>query len=369
MPQGETFWNPYRFIPIRDEITRRAPATHERFIGKSGTIHCTLENLTLLFLGNQNQFPKSKGRAVIPGSSLKGVLRSLAETVGGGCFVTNPKGQGDHYRSLPDKYKACDNAQKLCITCRLFGMMERGAGARMHMGQVGISDALLPEGQHPQVQPVEILLMGPKPRHASFYLTPATAMPDYRARKFYFHQPRGIENVTPIPQGVRRAMAGDIKTISALRSGHVFSFAVDFYNLSEEELQLLVYVLALEERVEVDVGPERTHLHGPLRHKIGLGKPLGLGTCRIAIHQITYHPDPAIMFASLVPAAGRILEGEPLSQAIVDLTERYVADHSPTMEHLRKMLVWDENDPRSFHYPERTWFQSPGNGGKPLKAL
>src|SRR5271157_3827193 len=96
MPQDEAYWNPYRMVPLRERVVREMPTTDEKFVGLSGTLCCTLENLTSLFIGGnqyvQNMFVTRSGRPVIPGSSLKGMARSLAEIVGGGCSVTNHDG-------------------------------------------------------------------------------------------------------------------------------------------------------------------------------------------------------------------------------------------------------------------------------------
>lgn len=109
MPKDEIFWNPYRMIPVRECIERMTPLTDEKFKGKSGVVSCTLQNLTPLFIGknrhNSQQFLNRNNSCVIPGSTLKGMLRSLAEIVGGGCFVTDRRGQ------YAREYAACNNAR------------------------------------------------------------------------------------------------------------------------------------------------------------------------------------------------------------------------------------------------------------------
>ena len=110
------------------------------------------------------------------------MLRSLAETVGGGCFVTNGEGV-----SLNNQVAACNTVDSLCVACRMFGMMERNkSNARVHKGNVSISDAMIQE-DNPLFENYEILLGGPAVRHRSFYLTPDTDRFDGKSRKFYFH--------------------------------------------------------------------------------------------------------------------------------------------------------------------------------------
>lgn len=382
MPRGEAFWNPYRLVPIRTDFDpderRRPPATHERFTGLTGVLHCTLENLGLLFVADhkdQGQFcdrlVDGARRLVIPGSSLKGACRSLAELVGGGCFSTNPIGDKDRYRGvLPNPYKACTNARSLCITCRLFGMMERDSDARVHQGQVIISDALIREPQEACTnQACDILLMGPKPSHKAFYRTPTTKAFDVLARKMYFHQPRQRDSVPEIPPYLRKKNIDNVRTIYPLRPSHHFDFRVTFTNLREDELEILVYVLALNnyepDPVSVAIEEGGPQLTGCMCHKIGHGKPLGMGSCALTIDSLCYLPPPHRRLASPPQAPPATLRGEILKDEIRRLTRQFVHDPSPTMQHLRKIMVWDESDDRKFHYPEFFWFRDPNDYKKP----
>ncbi len=376
MPQGETFWNPYRMIPVRNRVERKAPVTDEKFTGRSGSISCSLQNLTSIFVGRGNdsslqslRFIKRDGRYVIPGSSLKGMLRSLAEIVGGGCLVTSPSGPGDRYQILDDSYKACGNYRSLCITCRMFGMMARGQGARMHKGKISISDALIRE-KDVRVIPFEILLMNHGTRHRVFYENPETDGFDCLCRKMYFHQPLGKEQVPVIPQAARAAMRdGGIQKIEALTPEHNFRFDVQFTNLELDELKLLVYSLVLEDDIQVTIGNNGPVLNGPMRHKIGMAKPLGLGSCRIFIDRLVYLPDAAVRFSSLTTSEAVTFEGRDLVDEVERLTDGIVRDESPTMQHLRKMMIWNETDTRNFHYPDYTWFRNPENAAIRLKNI
>lgn len=362
MPQDEEFWNPYRMIPVREQIVRKSPLTDEKFKGKSGVISCSLENLTPLFVGksryNSQQFLTRNGKCVIPGSSLKGMLRSLAETVGGGCFVTDPKGQ------YGKEYKACSKVQTLCIACRMFGMMERGKGAKVHKGNVSISDALLQE-EKPETKLFEILLANCGTRHEPFYRTPDTGKIDGKSRKLYFHQPKRTDTVPSIPENLKSRA----ERIAALLPGHHFGFKVHFSNLSKEELELLIYVLALEEDVGVEIGKEKLILHGPLRHKIGYAKPLGMGSCHININRLIYYAPASVRFASLKDTEDTVYEGGSLKEESIKLTRNIISDTSLTMKQFRKMMVWDENDQREFRYPDYNWFQNTANSQKVLKTI
>lgn len=84
---------PYNFIPWFKDKTLRAVPDTKRGVLYSGSIECTLEALTPLLIGaNQDRkedgnepshksFFKVNGSFVIPGSSLKGMLRSFIEII------------------------------------------------------------------------------------------------------------------------------------------------------------------------------------------------------------------------------------------------------------------------------------------------
>lgn len=364
MPQDEKFWNPYRLVPMKGDVQRKPPITDEKFQCKSGLISCSLENLTPLFIGknrlNEQQFLTRKcfqgDRLVIPGSSLKGMFRSLGELIGGGCLITGKENK--------DACSPCSNANSLCITCRMFGMMERGRNARVHRGNLGISDGLLQE-QRARTETFQVLLSNCGVRHEPFYRSPHTGILDGKSRKIYFHQPRRAASVPNVPDNLKpRAWK-----INGLLPNHHFDFEVQFSNLSEKELSLLIYVLVLEEDVNVTVEGNGLTLRGPLRHKIGSAKPLGMGSCHITINKLTYLSDPKERYASLQRTGAQHYEDVALRGEINRQIEMHVNDRSPTMEGLRKMMVWDESDPRDFRYPDYYWFKDPKNSQKELKRL
>ncbi len=371
MPQNEPFWNPYRFVPTRPLVNRERPITDERFKGEalSGTIVCSLVNLTPLFIGANavgasRPFLTSKrdNKPFIPGSSLKGLFRSLAELVGGGCSVIPNK------QHTPDLLKPCADNARLCIACRLFGMMGRGSNAKVLKGKVSIGDAALVKGDG-HTKSMDVYLGQPKTTHGAFYLSPDTNSVDGKIRKYYFHQPLRQEKLTA-PTG----KAADSKwQIQALPHDHKFRFEVQFHNLTEPELALLLYVIALEEEVSVTIPQEKggnLNLTGPMRHKVGYAKSLGGGSCRISIEALTLLPQPVERFSSLSGAEDKVFAGDELRSEVSQRVQIFRSDSCATMEMLRKMMVWDViNDQRDFRFPDYSWFKSGGNGQTPLKTI
>ncbi len=104
------FHNPYNFVtPIRTEnissenaMGRCPPPPHDRYVGYSGQIHCTVNTVTPLFISDSEGIQSANGhntyrffrvptedgteRIAIPSTSLRGMLRSVFETVTNSCF-------------------------------------------------------------------------------------------------------------------------------------------------------------------------------------------------------------------------------------------------------------------------------------------
>jgi len=367
MPLNHNFWNPYRFVPVRDEIRREAPLTGETFKSKahSGAIRCRLTNVSPLYIGvnaNASSRPMyASKQELIPGSSLKGMLRSLAELVGGGCPVTY---NNRVTYKLPRNLYPCYDTKQLCIACRMYGMMVE---SRLLKGKVFIGDAHLTAGDG-RTRDMDVYLGSPKAAHEAFYRSPASGIFDGMARKLYFHQPLQKDKLT-VPSG--RAVERKWR-IQALPHGHVFRFEIQFQNLTDAELSLLLYTVALEEQVTVSTrlnDKERLTLTGPLLHKLGNAKALGGGSCRIEVENLSFLAPPAIRFASLTSSGTKSFEGAELNAELQRLTACHRDDTAPTMEQLRIMMVWDENDPRDFRFPDYLWFKAPGNSRIALKGI
>lgn len=358
MPQGEEFWNPYRMVVVRDaEPKRKSPLSHQAFKGITGSLKCRLTTLTPFLIGkrgfgNEVSFIERDRKPVIPGTSLKGMIRSLAEIVGNGCAVVG-KADSTHI--------ACHNADNLCITCRIFGMMEKGHDAKVFMGKVSFGDGIF-QSDKPVYLNYQVLMGTPNPKHTSFYINSITGKDDQTVRKFYFHQPDQKDTpLYPPSDLINRAWK-----VYPLPKNSVFEFDVTFHNLLDEELNLLLYFIALEEDVSISFDDGRT-VKGSLRHKLGYGKPLGMGSVHIAITKMALIGDMVQRYSKLKPPED--ITEEALKEIIKDKTKTFRADCSLTMTQLRRMLLWNEAESKRFHYPSFNWFRSPGNSNKKLKKI
>ena len=334
--------NPYHFVPLGSPGKRRRVITHESFQGKSGSLTCQLTARTHLFTaaphsegggGHQNlKCVRGKdGKPLIPGSSLKGVIRSVAEALSGSCLTLPMKldyGQSASYNT-PRGFQRCDSKEQLCPACRLFGAMGRGGH---FLGKISIGDA-----QAEDVASVENLtlesLMQPKPRHRVWYENPQQPAV-MRGRKFYYHRPRGAQTTT---QGKYN------KTVEAVKPGTVFAFSVDFTNLENDELALLVFALVLE---------------AEMCHKVGMGKPVGLGSAKIEVTQWQQR-DVQMRYEHLGEGI-ILLETDALTDEIERWTNRYHDFYAPwidSLNDLRRIWRWDRNATANIKYPPHQWFR------------
>jgi len=328
--------NPYNFVPIlwNTPPARERPIGHEKFNGKSGIITCELVAETPIFIPStfdgdiikQNNrrimkefcyrapgHPKTK---IIPGSSLKGVIRSVAEAVANSClsqFAEIYGNNANYANYITDDFRPCSDINNLCITCRMFGML---SSQTVFKGKINFEEATI-QGEYQELDITLPFLATPKPHHGAFYIVNERIA----GRKFYYHSTQII---------TAQSNASHSSAIKPLATGATFIFNVDFENLTDEEYKLLLYSLVLEE---------------DMRHKIGMGKPVGLGSVKISITQI------------------RLLNNERELESIGNLeehieqhTQEFRNNQDANMNALRNIWHWPPENNR--RYPSREWFNT-----------
>ena len=340
--------NPYDFVPVdwSNPPQRHSPSLHDRFNGSSGKLEGTITAKTPIFIfhspksdqGPQPFIKNKQGKHIIPGSSLKGLFRNLVETIGNGCFLlfdeSYKRNDQDRNRTLsyhgklPREFKKCDT-DDLCIACRMFGRIpSQGGSSNLHRGNVLFNDAIeVKICQHEEVY--TIALMEPKPRHSAFYLNRGRIA----GRKFYFHQPLGIQTTN-----VKSRFNQHIKPID---KGSQFAFSMEFTNLKCIELQTLLYALMLEQN---------------MRHKLGYAKPAGFGSVRFEITKLTL-----IDYANRYNANRGVTEykGTKLPTYLSKQTQSFTNNkNSKTLKALRRIWLWDPNNNMQYRYPNRAWFRT-----------
>ena len=336
MPQDENFWNPYRWVTISHKPVEYDDLSYGHTMsGLSGRIWCELEALTPFIVGDgQGMFVKHRhnSRPYIPGTSLKGAIRSLAEVVG-----------------------------NLDIVARTFGYLD---GGNVFAGLIRFRDAEITEELLPpnQWSKYEVAVGQPKPSHTAFY-------PGNNQRKFYHHHPGATQ--------LRAPHAGITQTnpVQPAPPGTRFNFTVNFENLRSSELNLLLYCLMLEEQVTVTLSPaalgldeaqKPVILKGPMRHKMGGAKPHGAGSVRIRITRMELRTDAMARYRG--NDSIEIYKAKALTNELKIRTASFRSRTDQTMKELRTMLIYSLNDPRQpIHYPTYEWFRNGSNVGRQLK--
>jgi CRISPR/Cas system CSM-associated protein Csm3 (group 7 of RAMP superfamily) len=298
---------PYDFVPFAQRVQRAAVIGHERLDLEghyTGRLTFFLRTLTPVFvgtgsyaLGEEAGFPREEvvrpfyrvdGVPTIPGSSLKGVARSVAEAVSPSCVTVSrvnlsklPQGtqlvQGRHGGCAPT------NA---CPACSIFGRMSR-------LSKAQFGDAPLVGAGEGQTRLFRLApLFSPKAfRKPPVYLDERGK---FKGRKFYYHsRPAQDERQPPV---------------EVIPPGHEFQGQVDFENLTAAELGLLFFALGVD---------------GTLTLKLGGGKPLGLGSLR------TVKPELALLGTEHYTQAEpqeTVYSGEGLGKFIGQAIDAALAD-------------------------------------------
>jgi CspA family cold shock protein len=388
MSKHYEFKNPYEFVPLEEAIDRGYDAQPQnRISGEllSGRIRCKLETETPIFIhgigqqqGRSRDFYQDSEGPLIPATSLKGAIRSIAEIVGNCCLSTVPKDlvyqQGRRRTSLrdglghkardvktgqvhtqPAAYRPCTRRDEKCLCCALFGMVEEerkdataaplagrvyfGAG-RPVPGACSETKVRFPEPRG-----------GPRPHHRLFYFEDA-GRGQILGRKLYFHHRDWQETLD------RNVAISQREPIELMAYEGRFDFDVRFENLTEGELGVLLYALELDRE---------------LRHHLGYGKPLGLGTAKITLHALQI-----VRFEANQKATGparylryhlesaredEIWDSVPLTRGSRVETWRQLVLEAwqkrpgggAACDEFRRILRWPTDE--SYQYPSYAWFR------------
>jgi CRISPR/Cas system CSM-associated protein Csm3 (group 7 of RAMP superfamily) len=346
--------NVYNFVRFGKPGIRRAVLGHDKFQEHSGRFTCELQTLTELFIPEtQGRVEKrehqklkllrgDEGQPFLPGSSLKGVIRSVAEALSGSCLTLPTRlfkgslsyrsfGKEELYK-IPYRFEHCSEARNACPACRLFGLLSKD---EVHLGKVMFSDATAVEKVTSQQMIIEAL-MEPKPRHRAFYGL-QNKLDTARGRKFYYHRPGGARTTAQQTQYN--------KTIEAIVPPARFKFEVEYVNLDEKELALLIFALVLEDQ---------------MRHKVGMGKPVGLGSAQITIANDSWVKIDRTVRYTQLGGGTTTLSGEALAAEINQWRVKFHQHYSEwedCLSDLKQIWTWDENSRNDPKYPGQAWFR------------
>jgi len=298
-PQEPPLPKPYEFVPLPEGRPQLAPpAGHHRYQeGRlSGSLSAQIIARAPIHVASgilestprDREFPMVKamfrvgGQPAIPATSLKGCIRSIAEA------ISRSAVQVTRARDLPPEYlpprrldRGVDVAQNIF-------------GALGYQGLVRLADARLVEGRVITVPTPQ--LFRPRPESVDTYFDGRRP----RGRKFYMHG----------------ALAKGDLPLEACEVGSRFALRLEFENLTQGELGLLLTALGLGE-------PKWWP-------KLGGGKPACLGTIEVVEPTLTAH-NPQVSYSDLDAAPAPLaiaplLEAARTKQLILDQPARRLAE-------------------------------------------
>lgn len=285
---------PYNFVSLGKGKARVAPHDPYAKDNLEGRMTCLLTVRTPLFIPNtsgggraQRVFYSYEDLAgkkewelrapkepVVPGSSIRGMLRAAYEAASNSCMGVLKKENNDASRQAlyalaegADYLPCSGKGNNLCPACSLFGMVGAGYGGRAYGSRIRFTDAQC-RGKIEYGEPRQIpQLWEPRAYAAGFYTRRHEngAETTLRGRKFYWHhevKPEGINtertmSIWPVVKGV-------------------FSFELYFDGITEAELRQLAALIQLK---------GQNGYRGA--YKLGTAKPLGYGSVALDIEAVT----------------------------------------------------------------------------------
>lgn len=248
---------PFVWIPIREQQAPRkaAPVGFEEFRNLTGRLDASfVVESDYLHIGSGafefdqkagsdqpdvwHTFYRRCGQICVPGTSLKGSVRSIVEAITNSCIS-----QAANAENVPTTHRRCpEDAKQVCFCCSLFGR----TGWR---GRVHFADAL-PEGM-PQLEVVKISeLWGPR---------------KYEGRKFY--------SGTRVQRLRDKVPARNHRFVEAVLKGTKFRTSIFFENVAEEELGVVFHGLGWDVNAN-------GQLVSAMMPKVGGAKPRCFGRVR-----------------------------------------------------------------------------------------
>ncbi|MEG1474199.1 MAG: RAMP superfamily CRISPR-associated protein, partial [Longicatena sp.] len=203
-----------------------------------------------------------------------------------GKFYLSPAaiGKNVYYKTLYDflkrdgeskGYQPCSDREALCPACNLFGMISNSGSVN---SRVRFSDAIYKDVDFPYAKEAKLKeLATPQIGNTEFYTNSInknatkwnfdTTGVDIKGRKFYWHNPN--------PTYTNEILFNErCKLVKPLKEHLHFTFKIFFDHVNEKELNLLAYALDFGSS-----GKDQCH-------KIGMGKPLGIGSVKIKVKAI-----------------------------------------------------------------------------------
>lgn len=351
---------PYEFLPLLDKCKKEKYISHNKVEKHTynGKLRLRLTVKSPLHIGDLYQEFDNEGNVkkrqmqrngviVIPGSSLKGAVRSVAEAVSYSCAVNVPDPVLKDILPKGNRERCSPNDKELCITCSTFGTIGNGS----YKGKVNFGEFVLKEGKiimlelpsmespfknYPDYRRNKDLLPTKFQKwnsHCNYgnerlYYCQACEKNDcqncrkedyfrhieqagngrelkFRGRKFYSTQREKDAKVNVKNNSEEQTSYEMIKPESILEG------EVIFQNLREEEGRLLAYAL---------------NIGGHFNMKLGYGKPYGYGKVEVTLMDVEN-------------MGSGYLSGEKASK---DLVERWAEEYRDMTESKETLEMFEQ---------------------------
>lgn len=196
-------------------------------------------------------------------------------------------------KDIAEKFTPCESPVDLCATCALFGMVNKQESVS---SRIRFTDALPVTEKKPEDyfdnHVIFEELASPKPSATEFYLKKPQSgadiwnydyalenqhdiggyTPEIRGRKFYWHKKNSqYAGIPPGPDTSDRNVGG-----RPVKKGESFESRIYFNDITKNELKKLVWVLRPRGNSSKNY------------HKIGMGKPIGLGSIKIDVKEVMH---------------------------------------------------------------------------------
>lgn len=252
--QEERAPKPYTLIEWpKGDVTRAMPAGHRSLdlARRTGRLELIIEALTPVHVASgvikltddpyrlmARDIVRVGGGPVLPGSSVKGCIRSIAEAITHSCVRLRRD-------DVPNELTPCTRKNELCIACQTFGSFGYLAPVRFGDFRQTSGDVAL----------VGVPLFHQPGKKPQIYLDGRWA----RGRKFYMHS--------------AQQASGD-SAMYVCTAGSQFEGTIEFANLDDRQLGLLLIALGLD----------TNHAFKP---KLGGAKPACYGTISVTLRNFT----------------------------------------------------------------------------------
>ena len=274
---------PYNFVPLWDTVILRYPnegalPPHNKQDPSllHGEITVTITAQTPIFISDgdktQSEFVKDGKTPIIPGSSLRGLIRNNMQILGFGCIAKWNDYRNDRFRNgdflsqgVPEAHLKSEKGMDYPRS--ILGFVFNGASAKKEEGsyksRVSFLDCCAVNNPTPENGRINPWFRSPRITSFREYAIPTNTGFRMRGVKQYWLQQKISEKAAWYqPDG----------NMHPLPAGSVFRGSIRYHNLHPDELGLLLWCLRLEDGCF---------------QSLGMGKPYGFGRVRVEVTRLT----------------------------------------------------------------------------------